>query len=133
MKHIMSKASTPHNPSFETMNSLAESWPPEVTKLYEGLSNEYRLEVQARQSVARQIREARQSAALTQADLSRLSGLPQPEISRIERGFANPTVTTLTKLANALQSSFQIDPLEEAHIKRPRATTSNGALPPSSW
>ena len=131
MKHIMSQIFTPPNTFSETMDSLAESWTPEVTKLYEGLSNEYRLEVQVRQSVARQIREARQDAALTQAELSRLSGLPQPEISRIERGFANPTLTTLTKLATALQSSFQIDPLEEAHIKRPRATTSKGALPPS--
>jgi XRE family transcriptional regulator, regulator of sulfur utilization len=132
MNHIMSEVSTPHHTFSETMGSLAESWTPEVSNLYEELSNEYRLEVQIRQSVARQLHDARQSAALTQAELSRLSGLPQPEISRIERGFANPTLTTLTKLASALQSSFQIEPLEEALIKHPRATTRNGALPPSS-
>ena len=132
MKHIMSEVSAPHNTFSETMDSLTESWTPEVSNLYEELANEYRLEVQIRQRVARQVHDARQSAALTQAELSRLSGLPQPEISRIERGFANPTLTTLTKLATALQSSFQIDPLEEAHIKHPGSTTRNSVFPPSS-
>ena len=40
-------------------------------------------------------------ARLTQIELSRKSGVPQETISWIERGRANPTMSTLEKLARA--------------------------------
>lgn len=50
---------------------------------------------------AARIREARQSAGLTQAALSRLSGVPQPNISAIERGRVTPREDTVARLLAA--------------------------------
>ena len=63
-----------------------------------------------RQEIGRQVREARQRAGLTQSDLSTASGVLQPEISRVERGFANPTLDTLGKLAAAVNTELRIAP-----------------------
>jgi len=41
---------------------------------------------------------ARRRAGLTQRELARRSGIPQPSISRIERGVISPTVDTLERL-----------------------------------
>ncbi len=49
-----------------------------------------------------QFRDARAQRGLTQVELARLSGIPQADISRIERGAGNPTETTLQRLAVAL-------------------------------
>ena len=47
---------------------------------------------------------------LSQPALSEKSGVQQAEISRIERGLANPTATTLTRLANALDLRLEFTP-----------------------
>jgi transcriptional regulator with XRE-family HTH domain len=44
---------------------------------------------------------ARRRAGLTQRELAKLSGTPQPSISRIERGGVSPTVDTLEHLIRA--------------------------------
>ena len=44
----------------------------------------------------------RQEAHLSQNRLAELSGVPQPEISRIEHGQGNPTRETLTRLGEPL-------------------------------
>jgi len=44
---------------------------------------------------------ARRRAGLTQRELSRLTGVPQPSISRIERGVVSPTVDMLERLVRA--------------------------------
>lgn len=49
-----------------------------------------------------QFRDARAERGLTQVALAKLSGIPQADISRIERGAGNPTETTLQRLALAL-------------------------------
>jgi predicted transcriptional regulator len=49
-----------------------------------------------------QYRDARVAMGLTQRDLALRSGVPQADISRIERGAANPTESTLQRLADAL-------------------------------
>lgn len=48
------------------------------------------------------MKEARFKAQKTQVQISRLTGIPQPQISLIERGFWNPTEEEKIKLANAL-------------------------------
>lgn len=48
------------------------------------------------------LKEARKAAGLTQVELSRKTGLSQPDISSIERGDRDPTASTLRKLADAL-------------------------------
>ena len=44
----------------------------------------------------------RRELNLSQAALSELCGVPQAEISRIERGLGNPTVATIEKLMSAM-------------------------------
>jgi transcriptional regulator with XRE-family HTH domain len=50
----------------------------------------------------------RRKRGLTQRQLSTRSGVQQAEISRIEGGRANPTVTTLSALASALGAELGI-------------------------
>ena len=50
----------------------------------------------------------RKQRGLTQRQLSTRSGVQQAEISRIEGGRANPTVTTLSALASALGGELGI-------------------------
>jgi DNA-binding XRE family transcriptional regulator len=49
-----------------------------------------------------QLSRARQESHVTQAKLAELSGVPQPEISRIENGQGNPTKETLTRVGEPL-------------------------------
>jgi transcriptional regulator with XRE-family HTH domain len=44
------------------------------------------------------LRTARRRAGLTQSELARRAGVPQPTISRIERGVVSPSVDTLVRL-----------------------------------
>jgi ribosome-binding protein aMBF1 (putative translation factor) len=50
-----------------------------------------------------QFHDARVARGLTQRQLSDLAGVPQADISRIERGGGNPTEATLQRLARALE------------------------------
>ena len=45
---------------------------------------------------------ARANKGLSQAELSEITGIDQSDISKIERGVANPSVGTLTRIAEAL-------------------------------
>lgn len=51
--------------------------------------------------LALEVIQLRKSQRWTQQQLARASGVQQSEISRIERGQANPTYRTLTALAHA--------------------------------
>ena len=53
-------------------------------------------------AIVRAIIEARTSSGLTQEELSRKSGINQANISKLEHGKANPSVSTLQKLAKGL-------------------------------
>jgi len=46
---------------------------------------------------------ARARKALSQKELSDLTGIDQSELSKIERGIANPSVNTLNRIAEALE------------------------------
>ncbi|MBQ2161456.1 MAG: DUF2442 domain-containing protein [Firmicutes bacterium] len=59
-------------------------------------------------SVADAVHSARALAGLSQCEVSRLSGIDQADISRIERGIANPSVSTLDRIAKALGGSLTI-------------------------
>ncbi|CRI66916.1 Uncharacterized HTH-type transcriptional regulator y4dJ [Thiocapsa sp. KS1] len=54
-------------------------------------------------ALARNLRLRRVSAGLSQDELAERTGLSQTWISRLELGSANPTVSTLTILAEGLQ------------------------------
>ncbi len=55
-----------------------------------------------------QFHDARIAQGLTQQDLAARSGIPQADISRIERGAGNPTEATLQRLAGALGSRLAL-------------------------
>lgn len=50
----------------------------------------------------------RQKAGLSQQELSRITGITQADISKIENGKGNPSLNTLRKLARGLGKNLQI-------------------------
>jgi transcriptional regulator with XRE-family HTH domain len=56
---------------------------------------------------ARILNMARRRAGFTQRELARRSGIPQPSISRIERGQVSPTVDTLERLLRATDQELE--------------------------
>jgi transcriptional regulator with XRE-family HTH domain len=66
----------------------------------------------------KKLQEEREQAELTQAELARLSGVPQPVISGIETGVTrNPRVETMRRLANTLHCTIEelLEEKEEAN------------------
>ncbi len=51
---------------------------------------------------------ARTAAGLSQAELSAATGIDQSDISKIERGAANPSVGTLERIAKALGNDLKV-------------------------
>ena len=51
---------------------------------------------------------ARAKKGLSQKELSDLTGIDQSDLSRIERGIANPSVNTLNRIAKALDAKLLI-------------------------
>jgi transcriptional regulator with XRE-family HTH domain len=58
----------------------------------------------------RMVREARRRAGLTQRQLAAKAGIPQETIARIERGRADPRVTTLDRLLAACEYGLEVMP-----------------------
>ena len=72
-----------------------------LRKEYEALEPEF--------SIMQAMIDARTSEGLTQRELSVRSGIAQGDISKMERGNANPSLNTLQKLATAMGKSLRID------------------------
>lgn len=53
--------------------------------------------------LGKNLRAARQNLGLTQEEVAERSGVQAGEISRIERGLRDPKVSTLEKIARALE------------------------------
>jgi ribosome-binding protein aMBF1 (putative translation factor) len=58
-------------------------------------------------SIAGQITELRERRGLTQQQLAEHTGIDQGDISRIERGSANPTERTLNRIADVLGADLR--------------------------
>lgn len=56
---------------------------------------------------------AREKANLTQRELSKISGIKQPVIARIEKGVNSPQTNTLMKLLYAMGYTLKVVPLEK--------------------
>ena len=54
------------------------------------------------------LREARRSAGLTQRELADRAGVPQPALSRIERGHASPRFDTLDRLLRGCGKELEL-------------------------
>ena len=59
-------------------------------------------------AIVRAIIDARNKAGLTQEELSKRSGINQANISKLENGNANPSISTLQKLAKGLGKKLVI-------------------------
>ncbi|MCR5523950.1 MAG: helix-turn-helix transcriptional regulator [Clostridia bacterium] len=59
-------------------------------------------------TVANALLVARAKANMSQAELSAKTGIDQADISKIERGIANPSVATLKRLANGLGAELTV-------------------------
>ena len=60
-----------------------------------------------RQCLAFELIEARIASECLQNEFAKLTGIPQPNISNLENGEGNPTLSTLLKLAR--QSGFKLE------------------------
>ena len=60
------------------------------------------------ESVLRSSIEARKKADLSQAEVARRMGVPQPAIVRLEAGARSPTLATLTRYASAIGIDLQV-------------------------
>lgn len=62
------------------------------------------------QETANRLQSARQAKGLSQRDLSKLAGVPQAQISRIEAGAVDLRLSSLVALANALDLELALVP-----------------------
>lgn len=74
----------------------------EVETVYQEGETVRRMPLAPNIAVGEAVLEARAKKDLTQKQLSELTGIDQSDISKIERGVANPSVSTLNKIASAL-------------------------------
>jgi XRE family transcriptional regulator, regulator of sulfur utilization len=79
-----------------------------------------------RYRLAHELMAHRRQKGITQTRLAKLSGIGQADISRIESGRANPTISTLATLARALGFGIALVPLGQ---KRASPTSSARATP----
>lgn len=97
----------------EDIEAEAQAEGPEAVRQLELLDNYYRLFAH--------FLEVRRDSKVSQAALSKASGVDQAEISRIERGQANPTITTLMRLVQAMDYEVQLVPRQH-HSRPPRSS-----------
>jgi len=64
------------------------------------------------------LRMARRRAGLTQRELARRAGVPQPTISRIERGQVSPSLATLGPLIEACGMQLEVVELPGRGVDR---------------
>ncbi len=83
----------------ETLNE--QLWDPEFKAEWDALEPE--------RQIMRAIVEGRDEQALTQKQLSEMTGITQADISRFENGTGNPSLRTLKRLAEGLGMSLKVE------------------------
>jgi len=68
--------------------------------------------------IACQVIELREKNNLTQVELAEKAGVPQAQISRIERGVVSPTSATLGKIAEALEADLRLVERAQSSARR---------------
>lgn len=89
-------------PFSDLAQSVKESWTQDTRTVYEAASASFTAELAAQADLGAMLAAARTSRHLSQPELSRVAGVQQAEISRIENGRGNPTLATIERLARAL-------------------------------
>ena len=80
----------------------------EVETIYEGGITIRMAERPFNMEVAYAVSSARAKAGKSQKELSELTGIDQSDISKIERGVANPSINTLNRIATALGAKLSV-------------------------
>lgn len=75
----------------------------------DGIETGNKAEIDIMTALAESLIRARDSVGITQKQLSERTGIYQADISKIERGLANPSVSTLNRLANGMGLNLKID------------------------
>jgi ribosome-binding protein aMBF1 (putative translation factor) len=97
--------------SFDDLVARAErNWTADERRVHDAAARVFQLEMTARAELGEQLHAARTAKSLSQPALSAVTGIQQSEISRIESGAANPTVATISKLADALDLKLSLTP-----------------------
>lgn len=78
----------------------------------DGVQTSNRQEVDFVDELAENLVNAREMAGLTQKQLSEATGIYQADISKIERGIANPSLSTLGRLADGMGLKLKIEFIE---------------------
>lgn len=73
-----------------------------------GVETGTRYEVDIYHTVAVQLAEAREKSGMTQKQLSQRTKIAQGDISKIERGNANPSLSTLNRLAEGMGMRLEV-------------------------
>jgi len=73
---------------------------PAIKREYDALEPEY--------TIIHAMINARKKSGLTQKELADKTGISQGDISKIERGNANPSLNTLKKLADGMNMTLQL-------------------------
>ncbi|MDY3863944.1 MAG: helix-turn-helix transcriptional regulator [Eubacteriales bacterium] len=83
----------------ETWNERMKD--PEFKKEWDALEPEYQ--------IIRVMLNSRAEKSLTQQQLSKITGIPQADISRLENGNANPSLRTLQRLAEGMGMKLKLE------------------------
>ncbi|MBP3292132.1 MAG: helix-turn-helix transcriptional regulator [Clostridia bacterium] len=83
----------------ETLNEQMKN--PEFKAEWDATEAEYQ--------IIKSMLEARRRKAITQSQLSEITGIAQADISRIENGNANPSIQTLQRLAAGLGMRLKVE------------------------
>ena len=77
------------------------------------ISPEQEAEIQLEMDIIHATIEARKKANLSQRDLSKVSGIKQPAIARIEKFSGSPRIATMMKLLYSMGYTLKVVPLGE--------------------
>lgn len=77
------------------------------------ISPEQEAEIQLEEEIIEATIEARKKSNLTQRELSKISGIKQPVIARIEKYVNSPQTSTLIKLLYPMGYTIKVVPLKE--------------------
>lgn len=83
----------------ETLNEQMKN--PEFKKEWDALEPEYQ--------IIKAMLDSRTERSITQKQLADITGIPQADISRLENGNANPSLSTLKRLAGGMGMKLKIE------------------------
>lgn len=107
------------NKNGEIVNKMKHTFREDIEKRLDNteFKNEY-IALESEYKVIQSLIELRNNLNMTQKELSKLTGIDQADISRIERGLSNPTIKLLQKIAESLNMTLELRfvPKSEIHV-----------------